>query len=357
MRHIVALAVAVLTPALLPAQPVRTSYGNDFLSTGGGARALAMGGAFTAVADDATGGFWNPAGLRRTQRLTAAFMHSERFNGAVQYDYAAAAWRPETSDMVFGLSFFRQGVDGIRNTLNAWDRDRDRPVNNPGDAITEYTAADMALMASVAAPLNEHLTWGANLKLIHRKTGPFAQAWGYSIDLGTLYRHGSWRFGLTAVDLTTLLTFWSVDASELEPLRDFFSDAELNEAFPTGQTEVSLPYIRTGAAWVRDAGDITFTLAADVDLMFDGRDRFVLNAGPASIHPRIGIETAYLNTLFFRAGLADISTTFDDRVTLSPALGTGFRVGSVLIDYGFGSFVGNSSVLGNTHRLSASIQF
>jgi hypothetical protein len=357
MRYSVALAAAVLIPALLAAQPVRTSYGNDFMSTGGGARALAMGGAFTAVADDATGGFWNPAGLLRTQRLAAAFMHSERFNGAVQYDYAAAVWRPETSEMVFGLSFFRQGVDGIKNTLNAWDRDRDRPVNNPGDAITEFTAADMALMASIAAPLTHRATWGANLKLIHRRTGPFAQAWGYSLDLGTHYRNGPWRLGLTAVDITTLLTFWSVDASELEPLRDFFSDDELNEAFPTGQTEVSLPYLRTGVAWVRDVGDLSFTAAADADLMFDGRDRFVLNLGPASIHPRVGIETAYLNTLFFRVGLADISTTFDERVTVSPALGTGFRVGSVTIDYGFGSFVGNSSVLGNTHRISASIQF
>lgn len=346
-----------MIPAILAAQPVRTSYGNDFLSTGGGARALAMGGAFTGVADDATGGFWNPAGLVRTDGLTAALMHSERFNGTVQYDYAATAWRPQASEMVFGLSFFRQGVDGIKNTLNAWDRDRDRPVNNPGDAITEYSAADMALMASVAAPLSERLAWGANLKLIHRKTGPFAQAWGYSLDLGALYSNGSFRLGMTAVDLTTLLTFWSVNEAELEPLRDFFSDAELNQAFPKGQSEVSLPYLRTGAAWVRDFGDISVTASADLDLMFDGRERFVLNAGPLSLHPRMGLETGYQNTLFFRAGLADISTTYDDRVTMSPAVGTGFRLGTVFVDYGFGSFVGNSSVLGNTHRLSVSIQF
>ncbi|MDE0553955.1 MAG: hypothetical protein OXI24_07065, partial [Candidatus Poribacteria bacterium] len=32
-----------------------------------GARALAMGNAFTAVADDATAGFWNPAGLIQCQ--------------------------------------------------------------------------------------------------------------------------------------------------------------------------------------------------------------------------------------------------------------------------------------------------
>ena len=32
-----------------------------------GARALGIGNAFTAVADDATAGFWNPAGLIQSQ--------------------------------------------------------------------------------------------------------------------------------------------------------------------------------------------------------------------------------------------------------------------------------------------------
>lgn len=356
MRVLLLLAIAVW-PSATQAQVSRVSYGNDFLSTGGGARALGMGGAFTGLADDVTGGFWNPAGLVKTDRIQIGLMHSERFNGTVQYDYAAAAWRPDGSDMVFGLSLFRQGVDGIKNTLNAWDRERDRPVSNPDDTITEFSAADVALMASVAAPLNDRMAWGANLKLIHRTLGPFAQAWGYSIDLGARYSDGPLRLAVTAVDITTLLTFWSVNENELEPLRNYFSDEQIDQAFPRGQAEVSLPYLRTGVAWVHAFDDLTLAAGVDLDLMFEGRDRFVINAGPVSFHPRVGLEAGYLNSLFFRAGLADISTTFDNRVNLSPAVGTGFRVGTVFVDYGFGSFAGNSSVLGNSHRISLTIDF
>lgn len=355
MIRFLLLAAAVVLPGALNAQFTRVSYGNDFLSTGGGARALGMGGAFTALADDATGAFWNPAGLTQIRNTEAVFMHSERFSGTVNYDYAVVAHRLPDSDAVLGVSFFRQGVDGIKNTLNAWDRERDRPVANPNDNITEFSASDMALMLSYASTLNEGLSWGTNVKVVYGRLGPFAQAWGYSLDAGVLLRRGNLRAGVTIVDLTTLLKFWSVNEDRLEPLRDFFSDAELNEAFPKGRSEVSLPYVRSGAAYVVKLGDFDLAGSLDLDVMAEGRQAFVLNAGPVSFHPRLGFEAGYLNTLFFRVGLAEVATTFDDRVTVSPTLGTGFRIGRATLDYGFGSFAGNSSILGNTHRISASI--
>ncbi|MBI3988787.1 MAG: hypothetical protein HY347_04135 [candidate division NC10 bacterium] len=42
--------------------------GFDFVPMGSGARALGMGGAFIAIADDATASFWNPAGLTQLER-------------------------------------------------------------------------------------------------------------------------------------------------------------------------------------------------------------------------------------------------------------------------------------------------
>ncbi len=38
-------------------------YSNEFLNIGAGARGLAMGNAQVASANDATAGYWNPAGL------------------------------------------------------------------------------------------------------------------------------------------------------------------------------------------------------------------------------------------------------------------------------------------------------
>lgn len=356
MRRFLLTAVAVLLPGIASAQLTRVSYGNDFLSTGGGARALGMGGAFTGIADDATGAFWNPAGLTRITRTQAGFMHSQRFSGSVNYDYASIAHPLESSGAVVGLSLFRQGVDGIKNTLNAWDRERDRPVADPTAQITEFSASDVALMLSYASPLSESLSWGTNVKLVYGRLGPFAQAWGYSLDAGVLYTQGSFRAGITAVDLTTLLKFWSVNEERLEPLRDYFSDAELNDAFPRGRTELSLPYLRSGVAWMQPFGDLDVTIAADLDVLPEGRDAFVLNMGTFSVHPRAGLEVSYMDILSIRAGLAEVATTFEGDLTFSPTLGTGFVIGRLGFDYGFGNFAGNASILGNTHRISLTIK-
>lgn len=345
-----------MLPGIASAQLTRVSYGNDFLSTGGGARALGMGGAFTGIADDATGAFWNPAGLTRITRTQAGFMHSQRFSGSVNYDYASIAHPLESSGAVVGLSLFRQGVDGIKNTLNAWDRERDRPVADPTAQITEFSASDVALMLSYASPLSESLSWGTNVKLVYGRLGPFAQAWGYSLDAGVLYTQGSLRAGITAVDLTTLLKFWSVNEERLEPLRDYFSDAELNDAFPRGRTELSLPYLRSGVAWMQPFGDLDVTIAADLDVLPEGRDAFVLNMGTFSVHPRAGLEVSYMDILSIRAGLAEVATTFEGDLTFSPTLGTGFVIGRLGFDYGFGNFAGNASILGNTHRISLTIK-
>lgn len=356
MIRFLILAAAVLTPAIVTAQITRVSYGNDFLSTGGGARALGMGGAFTGIADDATGAFWNPAGLTQLTGTQGGFMHSQRFGGTVNYDFASVAHRLTDSDAVVGFSVFRQGVDGIKNTLNAWDRERDRPVADPNDQITEFSASDVALMLSVAAPLSESLSWGTNVKLVYGRLGPFAQAWGYSLDAGVLYTRGRLRAGVTAVDLTTLLKFWSVNEARLEPLREYFSDAELNDAFPQGRTELSLPYLRSGVAWMQPFGDLDVTASADLDILPEGREAFVLNVGAFSVHPRAGLELRYMDILSFRAGVADVATTFEGDLTLSPTLGTGFVIGRLGFDYGFGNFAGNASILGNTHRISLTIK-
>ena len=47
-------------------------YGNAFMNDGAGARALAMGGSYVSLSDDAWSIFWNPAGLLKNP-LTWSF--------------------------------------------------------------------------------------------------------------------------------------------------------------------------------------------------------------------------------------------------------------------------------------------
>ena len=70
MRRTIILAaiLAIAFPSLSHA----TKYAGEFLYVGAGARALALGGAYVAMAGDATTAYWNPAGLYSLQGQEAA---------------------------------------------------------------------------------------------------------------------------------------------------------------------------------------------------------------------------------------------------------------------------------------------
>lgn len=340
---------------------LRVSHGDDMFAIGGGARAMGMGGAQVALTDDVTAGFWNPAGLFGIDQRQLAYMHSERFGGIVSYDYGAFAAPLRNSDDVLAISFFRQGVDGIKNTLNAWDRERDRPVANPEDHITEFSSSDMAVMISYASHLgnyrNGSLSWGGSAKILYSKIGPFANGFGYSVDLGSQYRSSRFRLGINLQNITTLMKLWTVNEEKLEPLREYFGDETLNVAFPEGQNEYTLPSIRYGGAYWWDLQDFRVTLALDVVSHFEGRKTYNINTGPISFQPHFGSEIGYNELLFIRIGVTDIYTDKDSKLYVSPTLGAGIRVNRLFLDYGFGGFTGINASLGTSHRVSAKIEF
>lgn len=325
-------------------------YGGDFLSVGGGARALGMGSAHVSIADDVTAGYWNPAGLTLVDNLELAYMHSERFAGIVAYDYGAAAFPVKNSEDVLAISFFRQGVDGIKNTLHAWDSQNNRPRSNPDDYFTEFSAADIAVFVTYASPVNKSLSWGASAKVLNSRLGPFANAWGYSLDIGALYSLANFNIGINLMDITTMMKLWTVNQDELKELADSFQDE-----IPEGVNERVPPTVKFGVSQFFEFGNFTLLAAADTDFRFEGRQAYYINLGDASIEPHIGSELGYQNLLFLRAGITDFNTDPDGSFYVSPTLGAGLRVGSVYLDYGFASFAGISSDLGFTHRLSLKV--
>ena len=57
------LTTLIFLSSSLNAQTVIAKYAGEFMALGVGGRALGMGGAFVAVANDVTSGYYNPAGL------------------------------------------------------------------------------------------------------------------------------------------------------------------------------------------------------------------------------------------------------------------------------------------------------
>jgi hypothetical protein len=150
------------------AQTTIAKYAGEFLSIGVGGRALGMGDAYVAVANDVSAGYYNPAGLISLNYPQVALMHEERFGSLVNYDYAAIAI-PYGTDMSLGLSIIRLGVDGIPDTRNALvDANGDGVLNILNDRldyskITEFSNQDWAIYLSFAKKLSDKFSYGASV--------------------------------------------------------------------------------------------------------------------------------------------------------------------------------------------------
>ncbi len=341
------LILGVLLPHSLSAQRV-VRYGADFLASGAGARALGMGSAYVALASDVTAGYWNPAGLTGVTGLEVVYMHVERFAGVVSFDYAGVAI-PLSAQTSLAIALFRSGVNDIKNTLDAWDGERGLPRPQAEDLVTTFSVADYAFFVSFGRRVQEHLAWGVSGKIIRRTLGPFASAWGYSMDVGIQFRQRNWRIGATLQDATTMLQSWSVNREKLQALEGVFG-----LPLPEGGTELVLPVLRLGGAYQRKWNELRVIASVDVDLAFEGRKAYALHTGPVSYHPRLGVEAMYRERIALRGGLNQW-VVGPDGFSVSPSVGAGLVLRRWYIDYSFGHFAGLAAELGFSHRLSVRV--
>lgn len=200
------LAAAIIAALGRPLSAA-SAYAGEFLALGAGARALALGSAYVAIADDATAGYWNPAGLTALDGRQLHLMHAERFSGLVSHDYVALA-RPGLA-----LSLVRVGVDDIQFTQL---QDPGRPLGSDNRPIvsTTATSSDYALYLSAGHRFYERLSIGASLKAIYRTVGSFS-AYGLGFDLGMRYRLiPGISVALNLRDITTTPLFWDTDKTD-----------------------------------------------------------------------------------------------------------------------------------------------
>jgi hypothetical protein len=98
----------------------------NFLKIIPGARAAALGGAYTAMADDASAIYWNPAALSYVKTKDVSMSHNLWLQD-IQHSYIAAALPisrkfPDTQNMAFGMAFTYLSVGGIeRRSANTTD--------------------------------------------------------------------------------------------------------------------------------------------------------------------------------------------------------------------------------------------
>jgi hypothetical protein len=277
-------------------------------------------------------------------------MHAERFAGFVSFDYSGAGL-PISARSSVALSVVRSGVNDIKNTLNAWDPDRNQPLPNPEDHITTFSAADYAVLVSYGRELTDRLSVGGTGKFIRRSIGDFASAWGYSADVGLRYRTDRYVLGAVVQDLTTMLQSWSVNREKLQPLQEIY-----DLPVPQGGTELVLPVLRLGTGYMLPIGVFDLVVGGDVDFAFDGYRTYALNLGDISLHPRAGMELTYREQIAVRFGANRLVHGEELGYRVTPTVGAGLTLRRLVIDYSFGDFAGMTADLGYSHRISVRVK-
>jgi hypothetical protein len=102
-------------------QAAAGTSGSQFLIFDTSARGIAMGGAMTAVTDDANSIYWNPAGLAQVPRASASFMFADYVAGITYNTLAYAQRIDETSVIAGGVRYLNAGtipqtdINGVSN--------------------------------------------------------------------------------------------------------------------------------------------------------------------------------------------------------------------------------------------------
>ncbi len=352
MRRKIAFLVLVVSTVGFQSFGQAPKYSNEFLSIGVGARALGMSNSYVTSVNDVTAGYWNPAGLASIgNQYQVALMHSEYFAGIAKYDYGGIATRLDSSS-VLALSFVRFGVDGIPNTTDLIDANGNVDYNR----ITTFSAVDFALLVSYAKTLKiKGLRVGASAKIIRRRIGDFAGAWGFGIDAGAQYDYKKWKFAAMARDITTTFNAWSYNLSD--DMKQVFQ-ATGND-IPTNSVEITLPKLLLGAARKFDFGKkVSLLVEANCDATFDGKRNVLVSTKAVSVDPHVGLEAGFMNLVFLRAGVGNYQSYTDATGktvhTFQPNVGVGVKIKSVYIDYAFTN-IGDQSVALYSHVFSLKV--
>jgi len=87
-------------------------YAGDFMSIGSGVKALSMGGAYAAVADEGSAIYWNGSGIGQIRNKEFSLMRAFLYDGLATYDHFTYC-HPLPNEVTIGVNWTRLSIDRI----------------------------------------------------------------------------------------------------------------------------------------------------------------------------------------------------------------------------------------------------
>jgi len=302
---VLAVCLAGLLGATTTARAENDGGARSVFAYGAGNRALSLGGAYGALANDASAPLWNAAGLGRVDRTQLLFTQASYYGIGMNEQFASIAL-PHWKWGVGSVTFRRFAVDGI-------ERRDDRNVLVDSDLSDSETE----LLLGYGRNFGTAWSAGAALKVRRQSLAGLTDS-GVGLDVGVmamplelLTPNGRYR------DRVTLgLAIRNLVQPGLRLMQE-------NVADPTG--------VRFGAAFHAPIFDRLFRVAMDVEKTsrMDAR----LHTGVEfNVHPLLAV----------RAGISDGQLT----------TGMGIEYSGVTVDYAF-----EQNDIENVHRIGAALSF
>jgi type IX secretion system protein PorV len=293
------LALLLISSQASAASPGTTT--GELLKIPISARAVGMGEAYTAAADDSSALYWNPAGLSFMQQKEATFMHSSLIE-SINYEHLAFAAPGDNYSAGASMSYLGYG------SIAGYD--------NAGNPIGDQSAYSYIFSGGASTFVHERLSVGFTGSVLREDLAGVG-ANTFAANLGTMYglaSHplaGDYRLGFSVLNLGPGLKF----DSERDPLPrkiQFGAEAMHIKEWP-------------------------LNLTADVTIPNDN-----------STYIGLGSEYWFKEIIALRLGYAGSN---DEGKGLR--LGLGLKLREFLFDYAYGGF----GDFGATHRIELSLRW
>jgi len=287
-----------------------------------GAKQAGMGEAYSAIADDATAGYYNPAGLayQDRNRKNFQFMHQN--------------WLPSLADDMYyeflGYSMYAEGWGNIAFNIIYFNMgEQARTSEHSPEVIGKFHSFDFYISGSYGATMTENLSLGLTLKGIYSKLSDKGQGLeegkgigsSFAIDVGTMYKTPIRGLTLSSIihNLGPRISYIDVTQADPLPLNWVFGlayipvDSEFNRV--TFVMDIYKPLVRRHGSPVESLYKGWY----DEDNEFEQVDF------------KIGSEYLYNNFLALRAGYS-----YDDDGDLkSPTFGVGVVWDRINVDIAY----------------------
>lgn len=306
-----------------------------FLEIGVGARAIGMGGAFVAVANDANALYWNPSGIAGIRRSEVIFVHAEWLANA-DFDFAGIA-----------LPLGTFGTLGASITALNMGEMKVRTVFEPEGTGEMFDASDLALGLSYARNLTDRFSIGFTAKYIRQNIWHMSAS-SFAVDVGTLFitQFKDMKIGMSISNFGGKMKLEGKDTRvyhDIDPVK-YGNNERINAYLETERWPLPLIF-RVGIA---------------IDVLKNRYNRFTIAAD--ALHPNdnyesvnLGMEYTFNDFIFLRWGYKSLFLK-DSEQGLTAGAGLEYKlVGriSLIFDYAYANF----GLLHNAQRFSLGVEF